>query len=131
MLIDTLEQLTSYSEYGYQPLLDLARLRLDAGDSVGAEEALDRAMFISPMELEGHRRYGEVLLGREQFDKAVREYEVLLALNAPDVASTYFQLATAQYGAGQLTEARKSILESLKVAPFFEAAQELLLQIVR
>jgi hypothetical protein len=44
---------------------------------------------------------------------------------------TYFQLASAQYGAGRLDEARASIRESLKIAPSFEAAQELLLQIVR
>jgi tetratricopeptide (TPR) repeat protein len=129
--IDTLEQLTSYSEYGYQPLLDLARLKLEAGDTAGAADALGRAMFISPMELEGHRQYGQVLLDRDRFDEAAREFEVLLALGAPDVATTYFQLASAQFGAGQLPEARRSILESLKVAPSFEAAQDLLLQIVR
>jgi tetratricopeptide (TPR) repeat protein len=129
--IATLEGLTSYSEYAYQPLLDLARLKLDAGDPAGAEQALARSMYISPMELEGHRRYGGVLLDLGRFDEAAREFEVLLALDAPDEAMTYFQLASAQYGAGRLDEARASIRESLKIAPSFEAAQELLLQIVR
>ena len=129
--IDTLEQLMAYSEYGYRPLLELARLKRDAGDIEGAAESLGLAMYISPMELEAHREYGEVLLEGGRFLEAAREYEVLLALDTPDVATTYYQLASAQYGAGQLPEARRSILESLKIAPSFEEAQGLLLQIVR
>ncbi len=129
--IETLEQLMAYSEYGYRPLLELARLKRDAGDLAGAAESLGLAMYISPMELEAHREYGEVLLEGGRFLEAAREYEVLLALDTPDIATTYYQLASAQYGAGQLPEARRSILESLKIAPSFEEAQELLLQIVR
>ena len=129
--IETLEQLMAYSEYGYRPLLELARLKRDAGDIEGAAESLGLAMYISPMELEAHREYGEVLLEGGRFLEAAREYEVLLALDTPDVATTYYQLASAQYGAGQLPEARRSILESLKIAPSFEEAQGLLLQIVR
>ena len=129
--IETLEQLMAYSEYGYGPLLELARLKRDAGDLAGAAESLGLAMYISPMELEAHREYGEVLLEGGRYLEAAREYEVLLALDTPDVATTYYQLASAQYGAGQLPEARRSILESLKIAPSFEEAQGLLLQIVR
>ena len=129
--IETLEQLMAYSEYGYRPLLELARLKRDAGDLEGAAESLGLAMYISPMELEAHREYGEVLLEGGMFLEAAREYEVLLALDTPDVATTYYQLASAQYSAGQLPEARRSILESLKIAPSFEEAQGLLLQIVR
>ena len=129
--IETLEQLMAYSEYGYRPLLELARLKRDAGDLEGAAESLGLAMYISPMELEAHREYGEVLLEGGRFLEAAREYEVLLALDTPDVATTYYQLASAQYSAGQLPEARRSILESLKIAPSFEEAQGLLLQIVR
>jgi tetratricopeptide (TPR) repeat protein len=129
--IETLERLTAYSEYGYQSLLDLARLKVDTGDTEGAAEALGLSMYISPIELEGHREYGQVLLENDNFLEAAREYEVLLALNTPDLATTYYQLASAQYGAGLLPEARRNILESLKIAPSFEEAQELLLQIVR
>jgi tetratricopeptide (TPR) repeat protein len=88
-------------------------------------------MFINPMELEGHRQYGQVLLELEEYEDAATEFQVLLGLNAPDEAMTYYQLASAQFGAGQLEEARASVRESLKIAPSFEAAQELLLQIVR
>ena len=88
-------------------------------------------MYIHPMDLEGHRGLGSLLMEREEFADAAREYKVLLALNAPDRANTDFKLASAQYGAGQLAEARRSILRCLEIAPSFEAAQDLLLRIVR
>ncbi len=131
MAIDTLSQFAALSEYAYGTYLKLAGLMREAGDSEGAADILSRAMYIHPMDLEGHRGLGEVLMEREEFDGAAREYEVLLGLNAPDLANTYFNLASAQYGAGRVAEARRSILRCLEIAPSYEAAQELLLRIVR
>jgi Tfp pilus assembly protein PilF len=88
-------------------------------------------MFIHPLDLEGHRRYGALLLERERFAEAAREFEALLALGTPDRANTWYNLASAQYAAGETTAARRSVLRSLEIAPSFEAAQELLLNIVR
>ncbi len=129
--IEVLRQFTSYSESAYRTYLKLAGLMRDAGNSAEAREVLERALFIHPMDLEGHRELGSLLLADEQFVGAAKEYEALLALNVPDLADTYFNLASAQYGAGSLVEARRSILRCLEIAPSFEAAQELLLKIVR
>ena len=129
--IDTLSRFAALSEYAYGTYLKLAGLMQASGDSEGASEILKRAMYIRPMDLEGHRELGSVLMEREEFADAAREYEVLIALNAPDLANTYFNLASAEYGAGRMAEARRSILRSLEIAPSFEAAQELLLRIVR
>ncbi len=129
--IDTLSRFAALSEYAYGTYLKLAGLMRETGDSEGAAEILTRAMYIHPTDLEGHRRLGSVLMEREEFADAAREYEVLLALNAPDLANTYFNLASAEYGAGRMAEARRSILRCLEIAPSFEAAQELLLRIVR
>jgi tetratricopeptide (TPR) repeat protein len=129
--IEKLSQFAALSEYAYGTYLKLAGLMQEAGDSEGAADILTRAMYIHPMDLEGHRELGSVLIEREEFADAAREYEVLLALNAPDRANTYFNLASAEYGAGRMAEARRSILRSLEIAPSFEAAQELLLRIVR
>ena len=129
--IDTLSRFAALSEYAYSTYRKLAGLMREVGDTEGAADILSRAMYIHPMDLEGHRDLGSVLLERGDFTDAAREYEVLLALNAPDLANTYFNLASAEYGAGRMTEARRSILQSLEIAPSFEAAQELLLRIVR
>ena len=129
--IEVLDRLAAYSEYGYSSLRDLARLKRAAGDLEGAAEALELSMFISPTQPDGHRELGEALLELGRYPEAAREYQVLLALDAPDRAASYYRLATAQYGAGLLPEARGSVLESLKIAPSFEEAQELLLEIAR
>ena len=129
--IETLSRFAALSEYAYGTYLQLAGLMRETGDTEGAADILTRAMYIHPMDLEGHRELGQVSLDDEDFAVAAREYEVLLALDVPDLANTYFNLASAQYGAGQVAEARRSILRCLEIAPSFEAAQELLLRIVR
>ena len=129
--IETLTRFVSYSESAYNAYLKLARLMIEAGDEQGAIGVLERALFIHPMDLEGHRELGAIFLEAERFDRAAREYQALLSLNAPDQADAYFKLASAQYGDGNLTGARKSILRCLEIAPSFEAGQELLLKIVR
>jgi tetratricopeptide (TPR) repeat protein len=129
--IETLSQFSALSEYAYSTNLKLAGLMRESGDTAGAADILKRAMYIHPMDLEGHRELGAVLLEREDYAGAAREYGVLVELGAPDLANTYFNLASAQFGAGQLVEARRSILRCLEIAPSFEAAQELLLRIVR
>ena len=129
--IETLSRFAALSEYAYGTYLQLAGLMRETGDTEGAADILTRAMYIHPMDLEGHRELGQVSLDDEDFAVATREYEVLLALNVPDLANTYFNLASAQYGAGQVAEARRSILRCLEIAPSFEAAQDLLLRIVR
>jgi tetratricopeptide (TPR) repeat protein len=129
--IATLEQFATYSETAYGTYLELAGLLRESGDLDRADDVLRRAMFIHPLDLEGHRRYGALLLERERFAEAAREFEALLALGTPDRANTWYNLASAQYAAGETTAARRSVLRSLEIAPSFEAAQELLLNIVR
>lgn len=129
--IDTLLEFTRWSETAYDTYLMLAELLEQQGDLARADDVLRRAMYIVPLDPEGHRRYGAVLMEREEYEGAAREFEVLLALGTPDRANAWYNLASAQYGAGEMTAARRSILRSLEIAPSFEAAQELLLNIVR
>jgi len=127
--ITTLEQFASYSETAYGTYLRLAELLEGEGNWAGADDVLRRAMYIHPLDLEGHRRYGALLLERDKFEDAAREFEVLLALGTPDRANAWYNLASAQYGAGETTAARRSVLRSLEIAPSFEPALELLLNI--
>lgn len=129
--IETLERFLSYSETSYRAHLKLAQLLEESGDPGGARRILERAIYIHPFDLNGHQKLGGVLLGQKQFAEAAREYEVLLALNAPDRAETYFYLAEAKFGEGKREDARKYILKCLEIAPSYEPAQDLLLKIVR
>ena len=120
-----------YSETGYKASLQLAELLREAGDPAGARRALEGAMYIRPMDLEGHQKLGDLLLSQKQFAPAVREFETLLALNTTDKAAAYYKLAESNFGQGNRQAARTNVMKALEIAPSFEPAQELLLKIVR
>ena len=61
------------------------------------------------MDMEGHQKLGSLLLTQKQFAAAAREYETLLALNAPDRAGAYYHLAEANFGSGKRQEARRNV----------------------
>jgi tetratricopeptide (TPR) repeat protein len=124
----------NWSETSFDSNLTLAKLLEEAGDRTGAIAALEGAMYIQPVStggMDAHRRLGALLFAEKRYTAAAREYETLLALNAPDRAGTYHHLAEAHWADGKTEEARKNVFESLKIAPTFEPAQDLLLQILK
>jgi tetratricopeptide (TPR) repeat protein len=129
--IDTLKKLMTYSETSFKASVKLAELLQESGDVAGASKALEGAMYIRPMDMEGHQKLGELLMSQKQYPGAVREYETLLALNVPDRAGAFYKLAEANFGQGNRQDARKNVMRALEIAPSYEPAQELLLKIVR
>jgi tetratricopeptide (TPR) repeat protein len=131
---DTLKKLLMWSETSFNSNVTLAKLLEEAGDRPGAITALEGAMYIQPLTTAGmdaHRKLGALLLAQKRFAEAAREFQTLLALNAPDRAGAYYNLAEANFGDGKLEEAKKYVFESLTIAPSYEPAQELLLKLVR
>lgn len=124
---DVLEKWMSLTETNYEGLMQLAKLRLQLGDTAAAANAMDRAIFINPFDMAMHLRLAELARAAGQKDRAVREREAVVALGPVDRADAYFQLATAQHEAGDDTHARTSVLRALEVAPNYEKAQTLLL----
>jgi predicted Zn-dependent protease len=55
----------------------------------------------------------------------------MLALKTPDRATTYYMLAQSYLGMGKKPEARKAVLSSLDIAPSYEPAQKLLVEILK
>jgi len=129
--IETLQKFITYSETGFKASLKLAELLVEAGDPAGARHALEGAMFIRPMDVEEHQKFGDLLLSLKQYGPAVREFEALLALNTPDKAGSYYKLAQANFEQGNRDAARTNVRKALEIAPSYEPAQELLLKIVR
>jgi tetratricopeptide (TPR) repeat protein len=129
--IDTYKKFMTYSETGFKASLKLSDLLLEAGDPAGARQALDAAMYIRPMDLEEHQKLGDLLLNQKQYAAAVREFEAMIALSAPDKAGTYYKLAESNFGQGNRDAARTNVRKALEIAPSYEPAQELLLKIVR
>jgi tetratricopeptide (TPR) repeat protein len=129
--LDVLKKFMTYSETGFKASLTLSELLLEAGDPAGARQALEAAMYIRPMDMEGHQKLGDLLLTQKQYGPAVREFETLIALNPPDRASAHHKLAEAYFGQGNRQAARTSVMRALEIAPSYEPAQDLLLKIVR
>src|SRR5262249_11437993 len=129
--IDTLKKFMTYSETGYKASHTLADLLVEAGDPAGARQALEAAMYIRPLDLEQHQKFGNLLLSQKQYPAAAREFEALLSLNTTDKAGAYYRLAEANLGRGNRDAARTNIMKSLEIAPSYQPAQELLLKIVR
>ena len=77
-----------------------------------------------------HRRLAEFASADRRFDVAVRERAALIALDPPDRAEALYRLALAQRDAGRAEQARRTVLRALEVAPGYDPAQELLLDLV-
>ena len=124
-----LETLTGINAEHYEAHLELAKLRARRGDNAGAAEALERALYIYPYDLELHQDLAQYQANLGQWDKVARERRALLALDPVDKAEAFYQLAFAYDQAGNRSLAREQILYALEIAPNFYRAQELLLSL--
>jgi tetratricopeptide (TPR) repeat protein len=128
---DTLKKYLTFSELSYPSYVKLSELLEESGDKAGAARSLEGAMYVRPMDLKGHSKLGQLLLELKQFSGAAREYETMIALKTPDRATAYYLLAQAYLGDGKRAEARKAVLSSLDIAPSYEPAQKLLVEILK
>ena len=124
-----LRALTTRNAGAYAALLDLAELEDRHGNTAAAADALDKAMYAYPMEIDPHRRLAELSEAAADWDRAVRERRAVLALHPVNRPDALYRLARAEFGAGRLDDARRTVLQALELAPEFEAAQDLLLEI--
>lgn len=126
---DELAAMTSINARNYRAHVELADLLEGLNDQAGAAEALDRAMFINPLDTEVHKTLAELSAGLGQWERAVRERRAVLALDPVDLAEALYQLAWTHFHAGDDDNARRAVLRALERAPDYEEAQDLLLEI--
>jgi tetratricopeptide (TPR) repeat protein len=126
---DTLKTYLNWSETAFPSYMKLADLLQESGDKAGAAKAIEGAMYVRPMDLQGHSKLGALLLDLKQYSGAAREYEAMIALKTPDRATAYYHLAQSYLGLGKKAEARRAIINSVDIAPNYEPAQMLLLEI--
>ena len=126
------QQLEKYSSVGGRNptlLKKLATLDEEAGEKTKAAAALERLNFIYPLDEEAHRKLGDLLLGQNNVQGAVREYQAVVAAKPLDQALSHYQLAKALRLAHRADDAREQILLSLEAAPGYKPAQQLLLEL--
>ncbi len=127
---EALSALIKYDENNMKALKSLVNLRLKLGDRAGALEALRLSFYVSPFEYAMHTQAGELSFESQQYDGALAEFRIALALNPPNVAEANFNVANAYHNLGKQPEAKHAVLRALEAAPSYEKAQELLLKIV-
>jgi tetratricopeptide (TPR) repeat protein len=129
--IETLEQLVSIDEEDYKAAKLIVTLSLKQADQKKIGGAVSRAIYINPFDIELHQQAGEAYLGQGDPDQALKAFRAAMALNPPDKAETYFNLARAYLAKGDRAQAKKEVLRSLEIAPGMEKAQQLLLKLTQ
>ena len=129
---DALGALQRYRELGgWDPaaLRKLATWLDEAGQSQQALEVWNSLTLVEPLDASLHAKLGERFSAGGKANDALREYRVLLALDAHDSASANFGIARALNSLGDRTGSRRHLLDALETAPHFRPAQDLLLEI--
>ena len=125
-----LEGLVKSDENNLEALKTIARLRLALGEKQPALDALQASFYINPFDYKLHTQAGELSVDLKNYDVALREFQVALALAPPNVAEANYNVAAAYHALGRQPEAKRAVLRALEAAPRYEKAQELLLRIV-
>jgi tetratricopeptide (TPR) repeat protein len=108
---------------------ELARLRESRGDPAGALEALERILWIHPYAPDLHLRVADLAERAQDWDRLVLAREALVALEPVDRAQALYGLARAYQSAGRPDRARSTVLQALEIAPAYDDALELLLEL--
>lgn len=125
------QRLGDLSETALEAHLQEASLWSALGRRADAAQALEKALELAPFDIGIHRQLAELFEAQGDHARRVRERRAILALNPPDRADAHYQLALALRDSGDREGARREVLRALEIAPAFEAAQELLLELRR
>jgi tetratricopeptide (TPR) repeat protein len=107
----------------------LAELYMKSEDDASAAGVIDRALLIQPFDATLYRTLARIRESRGEWRQAAAARVAVVALDPSDPAEARYLLARAHHRAGELSAARREVLGALEVAPMYEEALELLLQI--
>jgi tetratricopeptide (TPR) repeat protein len=108
----------------------LAALAEAAGDVPRLSLALERVVSLDPFDAAAHTGWGRLALTQRNSDVATREFRAALQTGASDKAAAHCDLGESYLLANRPADAKKEALAALEIAPAFERAQELLLNVV-
>ena len=119
------------NESHYDARVALAGLLSGGGDGAGAAEVLRQLAYIHPYDIENHEHLAALLEEVGDLDGAVVERRAVLALRPVDRAAAHYRLARMLHLKGDRTAARSAVLAALELAPNYEEALDLLLELRR
>jgi tetratricopeptide (TPR) repeat protein len=94
------------------------------------ENANQRLVDVDPFEASSHAVLGKLAMQRKDATAAVKAFRTVLATNPTDRASALVDLGEAYLLAKRPAEAKAQALAALEIAPSFERAHDLLLNVV-
>jgi tetratricopeptide (TPR) repeat protein len=124
-----LTQLAKVSESHLPGAELLADLRTRRGDLAGAAEAWGRVIEIAPFQAETHTARADLFEQLGLWAEAALERQAIVGLKPVDRAEALYDWALALHRGGEKDEARKRVLEALEIAPGYDEALELLLEL--
>ena len=127
--VSTLTEHLARVPAAYDDWLRLASMHTANGNHDGAAAALSSAIEAYPMLTEPHEQLAEAAAARGYSELEVRERQTALATRPADRAEALYRLARAHSRAGDRSAARRRVLEALEIAPTFDAALRLLLEL--
>ncbi len=124
-----LDRYDALDEASYATRIQRAELLRELDRPVEAVKALQEAALIWPYEIVLHRDLADYLRDLGDHAAEVLERRAVVALEPTDQAEAYFLLARAEHDAGDDDAARRSVIRALSIAPNYDEALELLLEI--
>ena len=124
-------ELLRLNESHYDGRHALGALLASTGDDAGAAEALRHLAHIHPYEIEDHERLAVLMEAGGDLQAAATARRGVVALRPVDLAAAHYQLARVLHLAGDPSGARSAVLAALELAPNYEEALDLLLELRR
>ncbi len=128
--IRALEAVVKVDHYDVHAARKLAALIAPANDLARTGAAYERVVALDPFDAQAQTMTGRSAMGRRDAPRALRAFRAALASAPPDRASAYTDLAEAYLLSGNAPDAKVNALAALELAPTFERAQDVLLDIV-
>ena len=126
-MLQELEALARYQQHAFDACLRLAKAYLDRNNDTKAIYFLERAIAVDPYPPDVHRLLATTAYKMADYERAIRGFKILTALEVADPVGAYTDLAQAYLAGGNKKEAKGTALLALEIAPTFEQAQNILL----
>jgi tetratricopeptide (TPR) repeat protein len=129
-MLEELEALTRYQQHAFDACHRLAKAYLDRNNVAKAIYFLERAIAVDPYQPDVHRLLATAAYKTADYQRAIRGYKILTALEVTDPVSAYTDLAQAYLADGNKKKAKSAALFALEIAPTFDRAQNILLDLL-
>ena len=90
---------------------------------------IQQKLIVWPYDIEVHERLARLHAELGDAQATMRERRAVVALDPVDRAEALYRLAVVERDAGETAAARRSVMRALEIAPTYDDALELLLEL--